>query len=231
MALIKLGNAVQDARGTLNGSVFSRNKGGAYMRTKVSPVQPNTAAQRAVRANFASNSKMWSGILSAPQRAAWVAYATTYPYSNVFGDASVLTGLAMLMAKNQVLLQTGHAVIQDPPVDNSVDPIPVPTALSASSVTGDIGFATPAEAAAADTWYYIFMTPQLPVGQNPSESRYRFVAALPPAAAAVLIDVTDQWADIFGSLTAGTIIWGVVAQVSISKGNITVGQKFSAIVA
>jgi hypothetical protein len=228
MALIKLGNAVQDARGTLNGSVFSRNKGGAYMRTKVSPVQPRTPAQLAVRANFSANAKLWSGAMSAAQRAAWVAYAVTYPYSNVFGDSSVLTGLAMSMAKNQVLLQIGAAPIEDPPADNSVDPIPVPSNLDANSSVPSLELTTTAQSALADTKYYIFATPSLPVGITPNESRYRFVGAYAPAAAATTLSIIDKWAAIFGALTQNQNVWAVVAQVSITKGNITVGQKLMA---
>lgn len=237
MALIKLGSLAQDVRGSQNGLTFSRNKGGAYVRQKVTPVNPNTSAQRGVRAAFAANSKLWSGTMTAAQRAAWVAYASTYPYTNIFGDSSVLTGLAMSMAKNQVLNQLAVAAIVQPPVDNSVAAIPAATTMTANHTTPIISIATPAQSAAADTDYYVFMTPALPAGRNPSESTYRFVGSYAPSAAGVTVGAAGvnygKWAARFGALTVsnvGNIIWAVISQVSISKGNVTVGVKLSAVV-
>ena len=43
MAKIKMTAIVADMRNKLNGSVFSRNRGGAYIRTKVTPINPQTS--------------------------------------------------------------------------------------------------------------------------------------------------------------------------------------------
>lgn len=230
MALIKLGSLAQDVRGSQNGLTFSRNKGGAYVRQKVSPVQPNTPAQRAVRQAFAINTKLWSGTMTAAQRAAWATYAATYPYSNVFGDSSVLTGLAMSVAKNQVLNQLASASILTPPIDNSVTAIPLPISMSANHLTTALVVQTPAQAAPADTDYYVFATGSLPAGRNPSESAYRFIGSYAPIAAGTVITLSTKWAAKFGAMVLGNVIWVVVSQVSITKGNITVGSKLVATV-
>ena len=57
MAKIKFGMMMTDARGKLGGQVFSKNKGGAYVRTKVTPSNPQTIAQTTRRALFAA---IWS---------------------------------------------------------------------------------------------------------------------------------------------------------------------------
>lgn len=237
MALIKMGALAQDVRGSQNGLTFSRNKGGAYVRQKVSPVNPATEAQRAVRQNFAINTKLWSGTMTAAQRATWVTYAATYPYTNVFGDSSVLTGLAMSVAKNQVLAQLAVAPIVTAPVDNSVAAIPLPTSMTANHATPAITIVTGAQSAPADTDYYVFMTGCLPAGRNPGESAYRFIGAFAPSAAATLVGAGSAlygtWAARYGALgvgNVGNIIWAVVSQVSKTKGNITVGSKLSVIV-
>lgn len=237
MALIKLGSLAQDVRGSQNGLTFSRNKGGAYVRQKVSPVQPNTPAQRLVRQNFSTNTKLWSGTMTAAERAAWMAYALTYPYTNVFGDSSVLTGLAMSVAKNQVLAQVLVAPILTPPVDNSVTAIPTPSAATINHTTPTMSITTPAQAAPADTDYYVFATPGLPAGRNPSEATYRFIGNFAPVAAGVTVGVSPTlmtaWNAKFGavgSLLPGNVVWFIVSQVSITKGNITVGTKLKATV-
>lgn len=231
MALIKLGSLAQDVRGSQNGLTFSRNKGGAYVRQKVSPVQPNTPSQRAVRQAFAINSKLWSGTMTAAERAAWVAYATTYPYVNVFGDSSVLTGIAMSMAKNQVLNQIGGGSLLTPPVDNSVTGITNPVSMIANH-TGTVLTVTTSssQSAPADTSYYVFATPSLPAGRNPGESIYRFIGVYAPAALATTILLGPNWATKFGAMQVGNVVYAVIAQVSISKGNITVGTKLKATV-
>lgn len=230
MALIKLGNAVQDARGSLNGTTFSRNKGGAYIRTKVSPVQPKTPKQLAVRALFAANSKAWSGLLTDTQRQGWTAFAQTYPYVNVFGDSSVLTGLAMFMAKNQVLTFIDQPQITDAPPDNSVTAIPIATGASASAGADTFVFDTDAQSALADTKYYVFATPQLPAGVTPGENRYRYISDIAPTAAATSRDISTPYIANFGTLVEGQVIGLIVAQVSITKGNVTVGAKFRVVV-
>jgi hypothetical protein len=52
MAKIKFGMMMTDARGKLGGHVFSKNRSGAYVRTKVTPVNGQTTAQTGVRAIF-----------------------------------------------------------------------------------------------------------------------------------------------------------------------------------
>ena len=57
MAKIKMTAIVADMRNKLNGSVFSRNRGGAYIRTKVTPINPQTAAQVQARSLLTSLSQ------------------------------------------------------------------------------------------------------------------------------------------------------------------------------
>ena len=62
MAKIKLSAIVSEMRGKLNGSVFSKNRGGAYIRTKVTPVNPQSLAQGLVRATLTNLSQAWRGL-------------------------------------------------------------------------------------------------------------------------------------------------------------------------
>src|SRR3546814_3353017 len=49
---VKFGALMTDARGKLGGHVFSKNRAGSYLRTKVTPVNQQTSYQTSVRALF-----------------------------------------------------------------------------------------------------------------------------------------------------------------------------------
>lgn len=51
---IKWGMMMTDGRGKLGGQVASKNRAGAYVRTKVTPVNPRTTQQQAIRTLFGS---------------------------------------------------------------------------------------------------------------------------------------------------------------------------------
>jgi len=57
---IKFGAIVVAGSGKIGGHVASKNRGGAYLRTKVTPTNPNSPAQAGARALLASLSTGWS---------------------------------------------------------------------------------------------------------------------------------------------------------------------------
>jgi hypothetical protein len=232
MARIKLGGLAQDVRGSLNGTTFSRNKGGAYVRTRVSPVQPRTFYQLRQRSIFATNAKAWSQLTDS-QRTAWTAFAAANPLTNVFGDSIIVSGLAAYQQLNAVLLTIGQPVISDPPADKTVIPIAAAVGMLSSS-TGplitNLEIGTDAQATSATTDYYVFATSVLQPGINPSKSAYRFIGAYSPVAAATAVNILTEYTAKFGSSTAtGKKIWAIVAQVSTDSGAVTVGQKFATV--
>lgn len=120
MAKIKLGAIVTDIRNKLGGHVFSKNRAGAYMRTLVTPVNPQTSAQSAVRSIFAQLSQTWSQ-LSDPQRAAWNGATDQYSSTDIFGDNRTLSGKALFQGLNQNLQLVGESVIYSPGSPNELD--------------------------------------------------------------------------------------------------------------
>ena len=85
------GIAVTDGRNKIGGSVASRNTFGAYFRNKVTPVNPQTESQSAVRAVFADISQAWRD-LSEAQRDEWNAAVSSYETTDIFGDTLQPTG-------------------------------------------------------------------------------------------------------------------------------------------
>ena len=114
MAKIKFGMMMTDARGKLGGQVFSKNRSCAYVRTKVSPVNPQTTFQSSVRALFGSISQQWSG-LSQATRDAWDGAVNDWQTTNVFGDLVNPTGKALFQRLNNQAQAVGLAAVTNPP--------------------------------------------------------------------------------------------------------------------
>lgn len=94
------GIGISEGRGSVGGQVFSRNRYGAYIRSKVSPVQPGSAPQLAVRNYFQIITNRWTNILTAGQRLAWKTYADAVPVMDTLGQTQYLDGHAMYVRCN-----------------------------------------------------------------------------------------------------------------------------------
>lgn len=178
MALIKLGGLAQDVRGSQNGLTFSRNKGGAYVRQKVSPVQPVSEFSSRARAIFADLSQRWATDLTDSQRQAWIAFASTHTYVNIFGDAITLSGIAMYQAVNRAIGQVGKDYIDDPP-DTFSSPSVMSATIAGTITAGVLSALTNttvlSDALPADGTLYVFATPPLPAGVRPQKSDFRLL--------------------------------------------------------
>ena len=96
---IKFGAIVVDGRGKIGGHVASKNRGGAYLRTKVTPTNPQTTFQSAVRNRLTAFSQGWRGLTQA-QRDAWNAAVSNFSKTDVFGDIKQPTGLNLYVKLN-----------------------------------------------------------------------------------------------------------------------------------
>lgn len=72
-----LGFTYGELRGKIGGTVFSRNKAGAYARAKVTPVNPQTVRQQTARYSFGNNSILYQN-LTPSQKNCWATFAQTH---------------------------------------------------------------------------------------------------------------------------------------------------------
>jgi len=72
-----LGFQYGEMRGKLGGNVFSRNKAGAYVRAKVTPVNPQTVRQQNARYRFGNMSILFQS-LSTMQKNCWESFAKSH---------------------------------------------------------------------------------------------------------------------------------------------------------
>lgn len=116
MAKIKFGMMMTDARGKLGGQVFSKNRSGAYVRTKVTPSNPRTRFQQENRSVLGSVSSGWSNLTS-EQRSAWNNAVEQWQKTNVFGDLQKPSGKNLFTSLNKVIIQhfAGADILVSPP--------------------------------------------------------------------------------------------------------------------
>jgi hypothetical protein len=228
-ALLVLGSVVTDIRNSIGGVTYSRNKGGAYSRARVAPINPRTPAQTIVRANFAANSKAWSSLLTAEQRTAWTNFAAANPLSNIFGASIIISGLAMFNKLNQTLSQVGEANITDPPADLSVDAQAAVDTVSMDSTTPTVTVNTGTQSAPNDGGYYIFGTRPLAPGRTPGNSDMRFIDFQPMVAAAVSVDITAKYLALFGTFIAGQSVGYAIGSLNGDTGAVTPAIRFNVV--
>lgn len=92
MAKVTFSPLIVAASGSVKDTVFSKWKGKNYIRARVIPANPNTAAQQAVRESLARCVTLWQSF-EAQIEAAWNLYAGPYGYSgyNAFVKANRAT--------------------------------------------------------------------------------------------------------------------------------------------
>jgi len=122
MAIMRAGALAGQLSGRVGGIVFSRNRGGDYVRNGPSPVNPQTSYQVAVRNAMSLASTRWND-MAATARAAWTAWAQNNPVQNRIGETIRLQGNAAFVSLNSRLAFLGTAVVDTPPVVSAPPPL------------------------------------------------------------------------------------------------------------
>ena len=135
MALIKLGGGVADIRGSIGGTVFSKNRYGSYSRNRTIPVNPGSAKQTKIRSTMGQIRNAWFSVLTAAQRAAWAVYAANVEVQNRLGEAIKLTGWNMFARTNANRLYNDVAIVADAPTEFSLAEADSTLAVTISAAT------------------------------------------------------------------------------------------------
>ncbi len=215
MASAKFGNIIVDMRGKINGNVYSKNKGGAYVRVRVKPSNPQSSAQSAVRAGFTSLSQAWRS-LTASARQSWLMGAINYQRTNRIGDKHVLNGNSLFVALNKNLQDVGIAQIDNCPAPDVVESVAVTSAIADASSQSLV--ITLTGAVPANTSIKVFASETVSAGVNSVGSRLRQIASYPAANAAALTLTTAYLAK-FGPIgAAGSKIFYSIVPVNETTG-------------
>ena len=218
---MKFGAIVVDGRGKIGGHVASKNRGGAYLRTKVTPTNPNSTAQAAVRNRLTSLAQGFRA-LTAAQIAAWNSAVGDFAKTDIFGDIKNPSGVNLYTKLNSNLLEIGQSIITDVPLPAAVEPV--------TSVTATAAAGTPAFSVAfgpspvpSKTAFLIRATAQLSPGISNFSGKFRNIGQ---------VNATDTTPEnILAAYVAkfGTLVEGRKIAVEMVPVNTDTGQKGQAV--
>jgi hypothetical protein len=198
MARIKFGAFITDVAGKIGGTVFSKNKGGAYAKNKVSPSNPKTSYQTGIRAILAAVSQAWRALTDA-QRESWNSAAKLDALSSKNGDVRSVSGHGYHQALNTRLQHVGVAMIATPPAPAAPTGI---TSLSAVADNSDASIKlTFAPIIPVADYWLVEATQGNSPGKKNLNSQYRYITRLANGDLTGK-DVGPDWATKFGAIPA-----------------------------
>jgi hypothetical protein len=155
--------------------VASRNRSGQFLRQRVSPRNPRTAAQRRVRKFMSTFSRLWNK-LTEPQRIAWCAAACQVLSRPKLGKPRPLDGQKFFNKINTVLALCGREPLLEPPPRPVFGPNPV-VALSATNGPGGIDLMLSVSGTPSED-IMVFASPPCNAGRSYC-SNFSFIGLLP----------------------------------------------------
>lgn len=224
---LKFGALVVDGRGKVGGHVASKNRSGAYLRTKVTPVNPNTTYQQTVRNRLSGLSSGWRGLTQA-QRDAWNNAVSDFAKTDIFGDLKNPSGFNLYQRLNNNLLNCSESALSTPPAVEAVDAF---TSFSAAVANGaGTVTLTYAGAIAADHKVLVRATPALSAGVNFVKSEFRQIDVIATADASPFSIETEYVAK-FGAIgAAGQKVFFEMVQVNTNTGQAGIPIQASAVI-
>jgi len=218
MANIRTGSIVADIRGKVGDEIYSRNRGGAFVKAYVSPVQPDTAMQITARADMAAAVAAWQS-LSDTERNQWNTYAMTRNPENIALKGRRSSGYNLFIERALNLRKAGFT--DDPQPFDSLIKLQVDLTFTTCTTTNlrlDI-VRTPVGGSSSTRRYIIFASGPVSSGvMSPNSVTYVFmqVASVPTSNASFFI---TAWTNRFGSPAGfvGSKIFVKVHCVNVSR--------------
>lgn len=220
---IKFGALVVAGSGKIGGHVASKNRSGAYLRTKVTPINPRTTSQVGARTRLGTLAIAWRGLTGA-QRLLWNNAVASFSKTDIFGDLRNPSGFTLFQKLNNNLVNVGIAAIDVPPL-----PIAVPSLISllpTQAPAGATSIAYTATPTPAGTVLIIKATAPLSPGKSFVKSEFRQISKLAAAAASPYVATADYAAKFGGPGFAGQKVFFEAHYISIVTGQ--AGQPIQA---
>lgn len=227
MAKILTTAIVADIRNKLNGSVFSKNRYGGYVRTKVTPVNPQSASQQNVRNQLSTNSQAWRGLTEA-QRQGWITATSDFPFTDIFGNSKILSGSALYVKLNNNLNVTGTPAIASAPSPVAIPALVLGT-ISAAAGTGIVTVAFTDTPIPADFAMVIQTTGNVGPGKSFVKNLFRQVVVATAGSTSPLA-ITGAFAAVHGAPVEGQKIFVRAFLVSTTTGQAGIPVQGSTIV-
>jgi hypothetical protein len=224
---MKFGAIVTEGRGKIGGHVASKNRAGAYLRTKVTPVNPQSIAQMGVRSLFSSLSSAWKG-LTADQRNSWLGAVSDYAKTDIFGDLKNPTGAQLYQRLNNNLVNIGETALLVAPAPVAIPNLESLTvAIAAGAGTMIVNFSP---VIPVTEKFIVKATPAVSAGVSFVKSEYRQIA-VKDSTFVTTGDLAADWENKFGDIgAAGQKIFIQFIPVVIATGQAGTPISCSAII-
>jgi hypothetical protein len=223
----KFGAIIVAGSGKIGGHVASRNRGGAYLRTKVSPINPSTSFQAAIRNRLSTISSAWRGLTQA-QRDAWNAAVSSYSKTDVFGDLKTPSGFNLYQLLNNNLQRIGEAAITLPPLPVSL-PV-IQTGVLASVHAGAMTITFTDDPVVTNSVVEVSATAAQSAGKAFVKSEFRILGNMPAIVAHVATITTIYNAKFGAPSNAGEKVFVRLRQISNVSGQAGIPVIYSAVV-
>lgn len=228
MAKILMTAIVADIRNKLNGSVFSKNRYGAYVRTKVTPVNPQSTSQQNARAILGSLAQTWR-TLTEPQRQSWIDAAPNFPFSDIYGNSKILSGSTLFQKLNNTLSSNEVQINLLAPSPSQIPNLAL-ASLTATAGTQLLSLDFAPSPIPANTILIIESTGNVPPGISFVKNKFRKISTASSSDTSPA-NLTSDFTDVHGSLVIGQKIFVRVKVLNTVTGQVGVPYQIMAIVA
>ncbi|MHC4867567.1 MAG: hypothetical protein ACYTEX_26145 [Planctomycetota bacterium] len=110
-----LSHPYSQASGSIGGTTYSHNRFGMYVRSRVTPVNPSSSRQQAVRNIFSQLTDHWNSTLTQAERTAWNLYASNVTKKDKMGQDIFITGFNHFVRSNCVALICSSSIVEPGP--------------------------------------------------------------------------------------------------------------------
>jgi hypothetical protein len=187
--------------GSYQGITSSRNRFGQYVRTRATPVNPNSTPQAVVRSRMASNAATWR-TLTDVQRAGWESLGSEISRNDALGQSYTLNGFMAFCLVNNNKAAAGDALVTSAPT------ITVPANVATVTVTltaAAFSVAYTATPLGAGVRLFSYCSPQRSAGRA-FENDFRLIQVSAAAAASPAV-LTTTYAARLGTPVVGNRIF------------------------
>jgi len=227
MALLVPGATVSILSGKIGGTVFARNRGGAYARAYAIPTRVTSDRANLVKTVFGAASQAYANLTTAQVRA-WDQYAAENPVANRIGQLITLKGQAYYVGCNSRLLMASESALTLPPT------LPSPVSVVADNAVVDVnGTTATIDIAAhpndASIKVIVYGARSISAGKRYLENLFTHIFTSDAGDSGSTISFGDELVDILGSIQVGVTYHFAVEYLDIRTGLVSVRQRLSTV--
>lgn len=210
--------------GKINGHVAARNRSGSYVRTKVTPVNPQSTYQQLARQRLTQFSQGWRGLTQA-QRDAWDGATPDFAKTDQFGDLRNPTGKNLYTRLNANLATVGAAAITSPPLPEGAGSVVSGALVMTNGGAKTIAFTGATIGHTIQVW----ATPGVSPGKSFLKNEYRLISTFAGPGTSPE-DIATEYEARFGDPAVGTKVGVRLVSVNDTTGESSVPSESQTIV-